>query len=69
MALRDTTILLFIVLLGTTTACERGRYTGDGYYLGNPQRVPAASDTDRNPAMPYEAEGTTGQSGAVDRQP
>jgi hypothetical protein len=38
------TLFFAIAMLTLSTACEKGRYTDDGHYVGNPERIPTASE-------------------------
>ncbi len=48
--MRTLTTLLLVIALGPVIGCEKGRYTDDRHYIGNPERLPAASEpaTERN---------------------
>ncbi|WP_447980025.1 hypothetical protein [Candidatus Nitrospira bockiana] len=37
-------VLLTLCLLVLMAACEKGHYTGERHYIGNPERVPQASE-------------------------
>ncbi|HKN86558.1 MAG TPA: hypothetical protein VJV04_06855 [Nitrospiraceae bacterium] len=37
-------VFLFGVLVVSAFGCEKGRYTDDHHYVGNPERLPATSE-------------------------
>jgi hypothetical protein len=43
-SMRTMMTLLLVIALGPIIGCEKGRYTDDRHYIGDPERIPAASE-------------------------
>lgn len=50
---------VLVTALGAASGCEKGRYTDDRHHIGNPERLPAASE----PAMGAPVPGGVAPSG------